>query len=619
MISQETIVQVRQRADIVAIVGETVKLTRRGRHHIGLCPFHKEKTPSFHVSMETGRFYCFGCHEKGSVIDFVMKLEGLEFPEAIRVLAERIGIDIGEVAADSAAARASRDASRTKQGLYDIAQIAASFFETQLRKHPSARVAREELARRGLVPEAPTDPIADALQAFRVGYAPAGWDALLSHLRTQGVSPSAAELLGLIVPRKGGGGHYDFFRNRLMFAISDVQGRVVGFSGRVLPDPETGEVDKQTGKYVNSPESPIYKKSDTVFGLFQARQTIRQRELAVVVEGNFDVVSLHARGIHHVVAPLGTAFTEAQARAIRRFTPRATLLFDGDVAGREAVGKSRGVCAAAGLDTRVAAMPAGMDPDDFVRERGPEALERVLDQARSILEYLIDQVLDESFPRSNPNEQASRVRMVAQLIRDETDPTVRAMAEGYADKVVARLGVSDVRTIRALHAQLRRAATGPEESGSHRRQQGKGEQKWGEAQIALEMLGCAIEFPEILDDLDVSASMSALEGDIIHAFKLARDVRNIPKSDWEESFLAHLQPSIHDFAAQRLAVPRIEDAAQARSEFLWNAQKLKRLHLAREHAQVVRDIHQAGAQGDVQEENELLLEAVRKQKERLGL
>jgi len=228
----------------------------------------------------------------------------------------------------------------------------------------------------------------------------------VTHLRAQGVSPALAEVLGLIVPRKGSGGHFDFFRNRLVFAINDTQGRVVGFSGRVLPDPETGEVDKKTGKYINSPESPIYKKSDTVFGLFQARQAIRHRELAIVVEGNFDVVSLHAKGFQHVVAPLGTAFTESQARLIRRFSPRVTLMFDGDAPGQDAVRKSRGVCAAAGLDARVAALPSGLDPDDFLRSKGPESLERLLGQARSVIEYLIDNVLDDNFPKSNPNEQA---------------------------------------------------------------------------------------------------------------------------------------------------------------------------------------------------------------------
>ncbi|MCL2823453.1 MAG: CHC2 zinc finger domain-containing protein, partial [Polyangiaceae bacterium] len=246
MISRDTVSQLRQRADIVAIVGETVKLVRKGRNHVGLCPFHKEKTPSFNVSAESGLFYCFGCHESGNVITYVAKLEGLTFPEAVRLLAERVGLEIDEV--DESGARASRDAQRAKQDLFGIAQVAASYFESQLVKSSMARVAWEELAKRGLKSESPTDSVADAIQAFRLGYAPAGWDGLILHLRTLGVSPALAEVLGLIVARKGGGGHYDFFRNRLMFPISDAQGRIVGFSGRVLPDPHTGDVDKQVGK-----------------------------------------------------------------------------------------------------------------------------------------------------------------------------------------------------------------------------------------------------------------------------------------------------------------------------------------------------------------------------------
>ncbi|PIE05660.1 MAG: DNA primase, partial [Sorangium cellulosum] len=453
------------------------------------------------------------------MIDFVMKLEGLDFPEAVRSLAERVGIEIEQTAGEGGTTRAARDAKRVRETLFEVTQLAAAYFEEQLRTHPSARVAREELARRGLQSNAPTDSIADVMQAFRLGYAPPGWANLLTHLRKHGVSPTTAETLGLIVARKGGSGHYDFFRNRLVFAITNIQGQVVGFSGRVLPDPETGEVDKQTGKYINSPECPVYKKSDTVFGLFQARQSIRQQELAVVVEGNFDVVSLHARGINNVVAPLGTAFTEAQARAIRRFTPRATLLFDGDVAGRDAVRKSREPCAAAGLDTRVATLPTGVDPDDFVRAQGAETLGRVIHEARSILEYLIDQALDENFPRSNPNEQAARVKVVAQLIREERDPTVRSIAQNYADKVAGRLGVGDATTIRALNAALRRALGGGEQTALRKQ---RGEEGGAEGWVTLEMLGCVTEYPEILDDIEVKSGISELEGEIVHAFKLAR-------------------------------------------------------------------------------------------------
>ena len=648
MITRDTIAQVRQRADIVAIVGESVKLVRKGRSHVGLCPFHKEKTPSFSVNAESGHFYCFGCHEKGNVFDYLCKLEGLSFPEAVRSIADRYGIAIEDTKADVGLTSngSGRSAADSKHDLLAVNRIASAFFESQLRKHPSARVAQEELERRGLVSLSPTDQVADVCQAFRVGYAPAGWDALVLHLRANGVSTTAAETLGLVVPRKGSTGHYDFFRNRLMFAISDVRGGVVGFSGRALPDPQTGVVDKQSGKYINSPESPVFKKGDTLFGLFQARQAIRQENVAVLVEGNFDVVSLHARGFRNTVAPLGTSFTETQARIMRRYTAKVSLLYDGDAAGREAVRRCRSACGAAGLDACVASLPDGLDPDDFVRERGTGALERLLSQSRSLIEYLIDEVLDESFPRGNPNEQASRVHAVARLIRDEADPTVRLMAMAYADKnMMSRLSLTDPAIIGELRRKLRReagvgAAVRASAPGfgakrdmglSNERSVGsstlvgrgavqrRGAECRGEQQISLDMLGCVVDFPQILDDPDVLGSLSVLEGDVVHAFRLAHGVRHQPKTEWDESFLAHLQPSIKHFVAMRLAVPRALDAAQARYELLCNAQKLKRLQLAQDHAQAVRDIRRAATHGNVDEENDLLLEAVRRQKERLGL
>src|SRR5262245_50716697 len=188
--------------------------------------------------------------------------------------------------------------------------------------------------------------------------------------------------LALTAPPKTGSGHYDWFRHRLLFAILDVQGRVVGFSGRVLPDPETGQVDKQSPKYINSPESAIYQKGHTLFGLYQARQSIRQEDNAVLVEGNFDVVSLHARGITNVVAPLGTACTAAQAKLLRRYTPTVTVLFDGDAAGRKATREARDVCRAAQLLAKVAVLGDAKDPDEFVRDRGPDALRAAVHAAK---------------------------------------------------------------------------------------------------------------------------------------------------------------------------------------------------------------------------------------------
>ncbi len=617
MISQDNVATVRDRADLSSIVGETVKLARRGRSLVGLCPFHKEKTPSFHVNPERNHFHCFGCHEHGDAIAFVMKMEGLEFTEAVRALADRFGITIDETH-DPRAEAQKRAARRVIQDLYEVSNLAATFFEEQLRTHPDAKVAREELARRGLTSQEPTDAIANALQAFRVGYAPAGWDALATHFTRHGVSPASAETVGLLVPRKGAQGHYDRFRNRLMFAVLDVQGRVVAFSGRVLADPQTGEVDKQTGKYINSPESPIYRKGDVVFGLYQARQQIREQEQVIVVEGNFDVVSLHAQGMLNVVAPLGTAFTSSQAKLVRRFAPQAVLLFDGDNAGREAARKSRNPCKEAGLDTRVATLPDGLDPDEFIRERGLEALTRLVAASRGMLEHLIDLELDKEFSGGDAHQRASRVQRVAHLLAEEDDPTVRAMAKCYADTVAARLGIVDDETYRAVHAVVRQALGGRNVADTRDMTPYRARSTLREESIPLLMLGCVIDYPEILGDPNIENAAAFLEGDIALAVGSSRLLCDKKESS-KETFLAHLSSAIHDFASQRLARPVCRDAGEATTEFLQNAQKLKQRGLSREHAAVAAKVDRAWAQGDLDQENVLLTEAVRKAREKLGL
>jgi DNA primase len=254
-----------------------------------------------------------------------------------------------------------------------------------------------------------------------------------------------------------------------MFAVVDLQGRVVAFSGRVLPDPTPEELGRarieplgpsadREAKYVNSPESPIYKKRETVFGLFQARAEVRQRESCVLVEGNFDVVGLHARGVRNVVAPLGTAFTSEQARLVKRFAPSVTFLFDGDRAGRAAVTKSREPCREAGLIAKVATLPEGIDPDELARKGGAEAVRGVIGSAQGMIEYLIGVAVHGIQAASDAQTRAQRIRELGQLIASEDDPAVRAMAEQYADGVVARLGISDARTFRALSELVRQAA-----------------------------------------------------------------------------------------------------------------------------------------------------------------
>ncbi len=620
-----TVERVRDRTDIVGLIGETVKLTAAGRTLKGLCPFHQEKTPSFHVSAERGRFHCFGCGEDGDAFRFVQLTEGLTFVEAVRRLADRAGVTIVEVAHDPQA-RDAADARRRKQSLYDVNTAAAAYFERMMAAHPLGAAAREELARRALVPAHPTDPVADALQAFRIGYAPYGWDGLCRHLRDAGLDLLAAETVGLVVRRKSGSGHYDQFRHRLTFAVLDLQGRVVAFSCRSLPDPDPSALARlgleapaspsPTPKYVNSPESPIYKKRETVFGLFQARQHVRLAEHAVVVEGNFDVLGLHARGIKHAVAPLGTAFTEEQAAQLKRFAPTVVFLFDGDRAGREAVNKSREPCQRASLHAKVAVLPEGTDPDELARRDGPAAVERCLAAARGMLEHLIATALDDLPPASDATARLARVEAVAELIATERDPAVRAMADAYADEVVGRLGISEATTFRALTRRVQSAARQPPTPNPRPDSPSAplGARALAAGGLQREILGALLDYPELLGRGDLVTGLEELTGDVAAAVAMfrrtweARDTGGDTEAPGRalERVLPKLPPSLHAFAAARVAAPRLERLEDAESELEENLTRLRTLALARERAVVVAELQRTNATGDLEQSLETL-------------
>jgi len=627
VIAPETIALVRDRTDIVAVISESVpSLKRRGRSFVGLCPFHKEKTGSFHVNPDRGFFHCFGCKESGSVIDFVMKEQGYTFPEAVRMLAERAGIPIEEERRE----RTEVDrAKKQKDDLFAANQLAATFFEQQLREHPLRSFALDELARRGIVPghNAATD---DALQAFRIGYAPAEWDGLTSFFRKQGISPIAGESVGLLVPRWSGTGHYDRFRHRLMFAVVDPQGRVVAFSGRALADPPGSDrPNEKPAKYINSPESPVYSKGQTLFGLYQARHAIRQEEVAVVVEGNFDVFSLHARGVTNVVAPLGTAFTIDQAKLLKRYAPSVILLFDGDAAGRKAVRLSREPCMQAGLSVQVASLPDGADPDDFARTKGVTALNDVLAQGQGMLEFLIDAALDESFSAADVHEKLERLEQVARLIATEDDPLVRMMAKGYADRLSGRLDIHDVVSFQALEEKVRKAvrefvprpAPASAAASSHPRHRTETglngtNQSPARARIAQktpgsaerrEIVGALIEYPSLLSDTDVQAELAVLEGPGALAVAALKSSLTEEITLDTSRFLAQIPPAIQAFARERLAAPLHESDREAKTHLLENVLKLKRLILERETKEIARDVEKA--RGDSEEETSLMREA----------
>jgi len=633
LIGQETIERVRQQASIVAVVEDSVRLQRRGRSLIGLCPFHKEKTPSFHVNPERGFYHCFGCGVSGDAIRFVQETEGVSFIDAVRGLADRFGVDIVEVGSDQER-RQQHEMRRRQQELYDVSNAAAAFFERMLREHPLRASAEAELNQRELIVRAPTDPVAHALQAFRVGYAPLGWDELTTHLRTIGLSHSAAESVGLIVPRKNRPGHYDRFRHRLMFAVMDPQGRVIAFSGRTLPTPDAKQLqqlglpvptDSATqeapAKYLNSPESPVYRKREALFGWHQARNAIRDAGQAIVVEGNFDVVSLHARGINNVVAPLGTAFTTDQANLIRRLAPDVCLLFDGDKAGRRAVRASREAVRESGLGCKVASLPDGVDPDELVRRSGPDAIAQIVRAARGLLEYLIDAVLDSGFAADDALAQSARIKEVTDLLAAETDPSVRALATRYADQIAARLGIADSQTFSALVRRVRGALSAQVENPAAKNSAERLTAPRPPSQterIGMEILGALLDHPSLLDSPELSESAGFLEGDIAAAVAAARTMSGHPVLATEQ-FLAKLSGSIHAYAASRLAAPIYENLEDAKTVLLQNITKLMRQEQLRSKNDAIVALQRAAATGDFDAELALLQQQLNQAQQRHGV
>ncbi len=665
MISQETIVAVRERTDIVALIGENVSLKKRGRSWLGLCPFHKEKTPSFSVNQESGVFYCFGCGESGGAIDYVMKLEGLSFPEAVRTLADRCGVQVDETGSREDQERSDRRRQETEE-LYAVSQLCATFFQQQLGEqgHPLAHLARAELERRGLS-LGQSEVVDEALSAHRIGYAPYGWDGLATFLAKQDVSPSVAEKLGLVVRRSGGDGHYDAFRHRLMFAVLDKAGRVVAFSGRALEEPSAeqlrqhrlqpmfrprpGEEHRPPPKYINSAESPIYAKGETVFGLFQARLAIRARKQAVLVEGNFDVLALHARGFGVAVAPLGTAFTTPQAKLIKRYAPEVVVLFDGDGAGKKAAREARKPAREAGLSVKVASLPEGTDPDDLARTRGIEAIEGLITGARGMLEHLIDETIGtEAVWDGSQQQTLERIQQVVSYLAEEREPTLRQMAKTYADEVASRLVVrgrspADLRALERLverglaqaAAQDRRprtegsdpASDTPEAQGAPwdddfgMEPRGPGARsKPQPEQIQLSIVGALLDFPDLLEEVEVEQALARLGGELVLLVAQVRQAWDEKKSLHAAQLLDFMPQAIHAFAAARLAAPRFAEIEAARTELLDNAEKLRRRTLTGDKAAKVQELARAQGQGDVEAEDELLreLERVARKKRRLS-
>jgi DNA primase len=421
LISENVINQVRDRVDIVEIVGHHVSLTRAGQNLKGLCPFHQEKSPSFTVSPSRQIFHCFGCGAGGNVFTFLMRITGANFPETVRELGQKLGIDVPDSgpSAGPQAAQVSR--------LELLNRTVAAWFQQNLRDRITGATARDYLAGRDINP--------GTIERFEIGCAPAEWDGLIKVLSKQGFAQNDLAVAGLTVAREHAPGAYDRFRARVMFPITDLRKRVVGFGGRIL-----GE---GTPKYLNSPDTPLFKKGQTLYALDLARETVSRLKTVIVVEGYFDAVALHQAGLTHTVATLGTALTTEHIQVLRRFASKVVLLFDPDQAGVRAALRGLDLFVNSGLGVKVVSLPAGEDPDTYVRKEGSEAFTRLEEQAPSLLDF----ALEHSLSTAESSTIEGRIRSVDDVLRIlqksehpiEREERIRVVAE--------RLGVSQQRLI----------------------------------------------------------------------------------------------------------------------------------------------------------------------------
>lgn len=420
LIREEIIAQVIDRCDIVDVISSYIPLKRAGKNFKAVCPFHHEKTPSFVVNPQKQIFHCFGCGIGGNVVSFVMKQERMDFPEAVRMLAQKANVTIPD---DE---RPAAPAENIRQAIFKVNALAVNFFHKNLLsdKTPPAKHARQYLNQRG-VDQA-------AAHAFQLGFAPEGWDGLLSYLKKEGVGLSLMEKAGLIIPRENAQGYYDRFRNRVVFPIFDTRAHCRAFGARALGG-DSG------AKYLNSPETLIYTKGHHLYGFHLAKPSIAENDFVVIVEGYLDCLIPYQAGVTNIVASLGTALTVEQIRLIRRYTHNVVMLFDADAAGESAMMRSLDGLIEEGMDVRVAVLEAGEDPDSFTRRYGAEALKERIRGARQVFEYKLG-VLCRQYDTASAEGKAQVATQMFPTLRRFPSELVKAE---YIKKLAGTLKVSD--------------------------------------------------------------------------------------------------------------------------------------------------------------------------------
>jgi DNA primase len=441
MISQATKEQIRAASDIVDVIGAYIPLKRNGANFTALCPFHKEKTPSFHVSPQRQFFHCFGCHKGGDVFTFVREYENIDFMEALRRLADRAHIPL-----EMESTPGEPQSRHLKEELLHIHEQITQRWQSALAGDPAAAIARDYLVKRGVSPE--------AVQQFRLGYAPDLWDDTVNWAKSKHFEAATVAQAGLILHKEDSDHYYDRFRGRLIFPICDEQGRVIAFSGRVLSG------DEKTAKYVNSPESPIFTKGRVMFGLDKSKRAILEARCAIICEGQLDLIACFMAGVKNMVAPQGTALTADHARILKRYADEVILCFDSDSAGNNAAIRSLDSLLACGLAVRVASVPEPHDPDSYIKEFGGPAFASLIQQARGFFDFYLDRLC-----ASNDLATDRGRRAVAEAMTEAVHKTGSAvLIDTYAQKTALRLGVSAESMRQEFKKKPRSAPSAKEES-----------------------------------------------------------------------------------------------------------------------------------------------------------
>ena len=413
----ETIDQVRQAADIVDIASQYTTLRKRGRKHVGLCPFHSEKDPSFTVDSEKQLFHCFGCGVGGDVFTLVMEKENLTFPEALNYLAERYHIPLPQKA------KLSPELQKLEEKVYKINEAALAFFRRNLYEKDEGEAALAYLKKRNLS-EA-------TIEALKIGYAPNSWNALLSYFRGRGTEASLLEKAGLVLPGQKKLEPYDRFRGRIMFPIFGLTGKIVAFGGRTIADAEP--------KYLNSPDTPVYSKGKTLYGMNWTKEAIGKAGELILVEGYTDFASLYQAGVRNIAASLGTALTVHQVLLAKRFSPRIVISYDGDAAGQNAALRAVPICFEAGVQTKVLVLPQNLDPDGFIKKYGRQPYLDLAKKSASGLKFLIDMTL-KTGRMSVPEEKARIIKTILAELQKIPDSIVRSE---YLRQTAEYLGVEE--------------------------------------------------------------------------------------------------------------------------------------------------------------------------------